>query len=70
MVQYTGSSASRRGGAKPSEDVDEAELHLTEADFNVDANVFEDLGPELLGLVRSLSNRALRAASPPSATRT
>jgi hypothetical protein len=49
-----------RGGAKPSEDVDEAELHLTEADFNVDANVFEDLGAELLGLVRSLSNRALR----------
>ena len=48
-----------RSGA--SEDVDEADLHLTEADFNVDANVFEDLGPELLGLVRSLSNRALRA---------
>lgn len=40
---------------------DETELHLTEADFNVDANVFEDLGPELLGLVRSLSNRGLRA---------
>jgi len=50
-----------RGGPQPSENVDEAELHLTEADFNVDANVFEDLGPELLGLVRSLSNRALRA---------
>ena len=50
-----------RGGAQPSEDIDEADLHLTEADFNVDANVFEDLGPELLSLVRSLSNRALRA---------
>jgi hypothetical protein len=50
-----------RGGSKPSENVDEADLHLAEADFNVDANVFEDLGPELLGLVRSLSNRALRA---------
>jgi hypothetical protein len=44
-----------------AEDVDEAGLHLTEADFNVDANVFEDLGAELLSLVRSLSNRALRA---------
>lgn len=50
-----------RGGPQPSEHVDEAELHLTETDFNVDANVFEDLGPELLGLVRSLSNRGLRA---------
>lgn len=47
-----------RDGDAPS---DEAELHLTETDFNVDANVFEDLGPELLGLVRTLSNRALRA---------
>ena len=37
------------------------DLHLTEADFNVDANVFEDLGAELLSLVRSLSNRLLRA---------
>lgn len=50
-----------RGGPQPSEQVDEAELHLTEADFSVDANVFEDLGPELLGLVRSLSNQGLRA---------
>ena len=30
------------------------DLHLTEADFNVDANVFEDLGAELLSLVGSL----------------
>ena len=44
-----------------AEDVEEAGLHLTEADFNVDANVFEDLGAELLSLVRSLSNRLLRA---------
>ena len=44
-----------------AENVDETGLHLTEADFNVDANVFEDLGAELLSLVRSLSNRALRA---------
>ena len=44
-----------------AENVDEAGLHLTEADFDVDANVFEDLGAELLSLVRSLSNRGLRA---------
>ena len=44
-----------------ADDVEEAGLHLTEADFNVDANVFEDLGAELLSLVRSLSNRLLRA---------
>ena len=44
-----------------AENVDEAGLHLTEADFNVDANVFEDLGAELLSLVRSLANRGLRA---------
>ena len=59
-ARCTGSSAwPRRRG--PSEDVDEAELHLTEADFNVDANVFEDLGQELLSLVRSLFQPGLRA---------
>ncbi|MFD1547344.1 ATP-binding protein [Nonomuraea guangzhouensis] len=51
-----------RGGAEPSEDIDEADLHLTEADLQVDPSVFDDLGPELQNLVGSLvSNRHLRA---------
>ncbi|MEV4288473.1 ATP-binding protein [Nonomuraea bangladeshensis] len=50
-----------RGGAEPSEDVDETDLHLTEADLQVDPAVFDDLGPELQTLVGSLvSNRYLR----------
>lgn len=50
-----------RGGAEPSEDVDESDLHLTEADLQVDPAVFDDLGPELQNLVGSLvSNRYLR----------
>jgi hypothetical protein len=51
-----------RGGAEPSEDVDETDLHLTEADLQVDPSGFDDLGPELQSLVGSLvSNRLLRA---------
>ncbi|MFI6603534.1 hypothetical protein ACIBHX_45515 [Nonomuraea sp. NPDC050536] len=51
-----------RGGAKPSEDIDEADLHLTEADLRVDPSVFDDLGPELQHLVGALvSNQHLRS---------
>ncbi|MER5325500.1 ATP-binding protein [Streptosporangium roseum] len=50
-----------RGGAEPSEAIDEADLHLTEADLQVDPSVFDDLGQELQSLVGSLvSNRHLR----------
>ena len=51
-----------RGGTDPAEDIDEADLHLTEADLEVDPSVFDDLGQELQGLIAaSVSNRALRA---------
>jgi hypothetical protein len=51
-----------RGETAPSEDVDEADLHLTEADLRVDPSAFDDTGPELQNLVRSMvSNRPLRA---------
>ena len=50
-----------RGGAEPSEEADEADLHLTEADLQVDPSGFDDLGPELQTLVGSLvANRLLR----------
>ncbi|MGC4957777.1 AAA family ATPase [Actinomadura citrea] len=50
-----------RGGAEPAESVDEADLHLTEADLQVDPSGFDDLGPEIQNLVGSLvSNRPLR----------
>ena len=49
-------------GTETTEDLDEANLHLTEADLQVDPSSFDDLGPELQGLVGSLvSNRPLRA---------
>ncbi len=48
-----------RDGA--SENVDEADLHLTEADLRVDPAVFDGLGSELSHLVESLvANRLLR----------
>lgn len=50
------------GGAESLEDVDEADLHLTEADLLVDPSLFDDLGSELQNLVGALvSNRSLRA---------
>jgi hypothetical protein len=50
------------GGAEPGETIDEADLHVTEADLMVDPTVFEDLGQQLLGLVRLLvANRPLRS---------
>jgi AAA ATPase domain len=51
-----------RGGEEPSEDVDAADLHLTEADLKVDPSGFDDLGQELQSLIGSLvSNRGVRA---------
>jgi hypothetical protein len=50
-----------RGGAEPSEDVDEADLHLTDADLVVDPSRFEDLGHEMQRLVGSLvSSKPMR----------
>jgi hypothetical protein len=50
-----------RGGPLPAENVDEADLHLAEADLRVDEGAFDGLGAELSHLVESLmSNRPLR----------
>jgi hypothetical protein len=50
-----------RGGQEPSEDVNDADLHLTEADLRVDPSRFDDLGQELQSLIASLvSNRGMR----------
>lgn len=44
-----------------SEDVNDADLHLTEADLRVDPSRFDDVGQELQGLIGSLvSNRGMR----------
>ncbi len=51
-----------RGGTEPTEDIDEADLHLTEADLQVDPGSFDDLGQELQGLIAALvANRGMRA---------
>ena len=42
--------------------MDDADLHLTEADLKVDPSGFDDLGQELQSLIESLvSNRGVRA---------
>jgi AAA ATPase domain len=51
-----------RGGTEPTEDVNDADLHLTETDLQVDPSAFDDLGQELQGLIAALvSNRGMRA---------
>lgn len=51
-----------RGGTDPAEDINDADLHLTEADLRVDPGGFDDLGQELQGLIATLvANRGMRA---------
>jgi len=51
-----------RGGTDPAEDINDADLHLTENDLRVDPGNFDDLGQELQGLIAALvANRGMRA---------
>jgi hypothetical protein len=51
-----------RGGTDPAEDINDADLHLTEADLRVDPGSFDDLGQELQSLISALvANRGMRA---------
>jgi hypothetical protein len=51
-----------RGGTNPAEDINDADLHLTESDLRVDPSNFDDLGQELQGLIAALvANRGMRA---------
>jgi hypothetical protein len=51
-----------RGGTDPTEDINDADLHLTEADLRVDPGSFDDLGQELQGLIAALvANRGMRS---------
>lgn len=51
-----------RGGTDPAEDINAADLHLTETDLEVDPGSFDDLGQELQGLIAALvANRSMRA---------
>jgi hypothetical protein len=51
-----------RGGREPSENVNDAELHLSEADLRVDPSGFDDVGQELQSLIASLvANQGMRA---------
>jgi hypothetical protein len=51
-----------RGGTDPAEDINDADLHLTETDLRVDPGSFDDLGQELQGLIAALvANPGMRA---------